>query len=91
MSRCYISVTSHDDMIDQGNRPEEGKSALKALRELLGDISQEELARRLGVSVVTVSRWERGVTPATFTVRQMKAFIKLLESVGLDIDNCPMS
>lgn len=68
---------------------EEGKGFLKALRELLGHISQEALARELGVSVVTVSRWERGVTPATFTVRQLKAFVRLLRRVNLDIDNIP--
>ena len=68
---------------------EEGKSPLKTLRELLGDISQEELARRLGVSVVTISRWERGVTPATFTVPQMKALMRQLRSVSLDIEDFP--
>jgi transcriptional regulator with XRE-family HTH domain len=64
-------------------------SALKTLRELLGHISQEELARRLGVTVGTVSRWERGISPATFTVAQMKAFIGLLKSVGRDVENLP--
>lgn len=87
-------MTSHDDMIHSDDRSnessiEEEKPALKALRELLGDISQEELARRLGVSVVTVSRWERGVTPATFTVPQLKAFVAVLRSVNLDVDNLP--
>lgn len=62
---------------------------MKALRELLGGISQEALARELGVSVVTVSRWERGVTPATFTVKQLKTFVRLLRRVNLDIDNLP--
>jgi putative transcriptional regulator len=77
-------------MIDSNKfNVEEGKSPLKTLRELLGDISQEELARRIGVSVVTVSRWERGVTPATFTIPQMKAFIRELKSVGIDIENFP--
>ena len=68
---------------------EEGKSPLKTLREMLGDISQEELARRLGVSLATISRWERGVTPATFTIPQMKAFIRQLKLVGLDVDSIP--
>ena len=33
---------------------------IKALREALG-LSQEQLARHLGVSFVSVSRWERGL------------------------------
>ena len=61
---------------------------MKVLRELLG-VTQEELARRLGVTVVTISRWERGITPATFTIPQMKAFIKELDSVGWNIENFP--
>lgn len=82
-------MTSHHDIMNEKSSQEEGKGFLKALRELLGDISQETLARELGVSVVTVSRWERGVTPATFTVKQLKALIRLLRSVNLDVENLP--
>jgi transcriptional regulator with XRE-family HTH domain len=77
-------------MVSSNNFPvEEGKSPLRTLRELLGNISQEELARRLGVSVVTVSRWERGVTPATFTIPQMKALSRELKSVGYSVEDLP--
>lgn len=70
-------------------KTERGVSFLKALRELLGDISQEELARRIGVSLNSVSRWERGITPATFTVPQLKAFVLLVQSVDLDVEQIP--
>lgn len=83
-------MTSHDDRIDPIKFPnQEGKSPLKILRELLGNISQEELARRIKVAVVTVSRWERGVTPPTFTVVQMKALLREMESVGLTYKDLP--
>lgn len=70
---------------------EEGKSPLKTLRELLGNISQEDLAHLIGVTTVTISRWERGVTPATFTIPQMKSFIRLLKEVNWDIEELPDS
>lgn len=41
--------------------PEIRGARVKASREAAG-LSQEQLARELGVSVFTVSRWERGVT-----------------------------
>jgi putative transcriptional regulator len=65
--------------------PEEGGSPLKKLREQAG-LSQEELARRIGVSVKTVSNWERGVYPATMTVPQTKALCKAL---GVVLDDLP--
>lgn len=34
------------------------RELLRELRRRLGDISQEELARRIGVSWSTISRWE---------------------------------
>ncbi|MEQ8959278.1 MAG: helix-turn-helix transcriptional regulator [Coleofasciculus sp. C2-GNP5-27] len=42
-----------------------GESPLKQLREAVG-LTQEELARRIGVSTKTISNWERGAYPATF-------------------------
>lgn len=33
---------------------------LRDLRHRLGDVSQEQLARRVGVSWSTISRWENG-------------------------------
>lgn len=76
-------------MMNVTSDQEGGQSFLKTLRERLGNISQESLARRLGVSVVSVSRWERGVTPATFTVKQMKNFFEVLKEANLDVANIP--
>jgi DNA-binding XRE family transcriptional regulator len=90
-------VIDYDDMINSsGFNVEEGKSPLKLLRELIGNmeghgapISQQELAQRLGVGIATVSRWERGITPAMFTIPQLKNLKKLLDSVGLSIEELP--
>jgi transcriptional regulator with XRE-family HTH domain len=63
----------------------EADSPLKRLREEAG-FSQEELARRIGVSVTTISRWERGVSPAMLSVPQMKA---LCRELGKSIEELP--
>ncbi|WP_059002072.1 helix-turn-helix domain-containing protein [Leptolyngbya sp. NIES-2104] len=72
-------------MIEANLQSEEGGSPLKALRERLGNISQEELARRLGASVVSISRWERGAKPMSLTVPQMRSLVRELQSVDWDI------
>jgi transcriptional regulator with XRE-family HTH domain len=53
------------------------KLTLKQLREQAG-LSQEALARLVGVSSKTVSNWERGTNVASLTVPQMKALCKAL-------------
>ena len=60
----------------------------KKIREELG-MSQEDLARELGVSSQTVSRWELGKNVPTFTVQQMKALDRLLLSIGKSISDLP--
>jgi transcriptional regulator with XRE-family HTH domain len=65
-----------------------GKSPLKKLRDELG-MSQEELARQLGISSRTVSRWEAGDNVPTFTIPQIKALARLLESKGKTIEDLP--
>lgn len=47
----------------------EYKDAIKALRNKL-IISQEELARLLGVSIVSVNRWENGHHEPTIKVKR---------------------
>lgn len=56
--------------------------SLKSLRELLGGISQEELARRISASGQTVSRWERGGN-AQLSIPQIKALELELSKIGL--------
>ncbi|HEY9880160.1 MAG TPA: helix-turn-helix transcriptional regulator [Leptolyngbyaceae cyanobacterium] len=60
-------------------------SALKRLREAAG-LSQQELAFRIGVGVTTISRWERGASPAMLSVPQMKA---LCRELGMTIEELP--
>ncbi|OCR00236.1 hypothetical protein BCD67_24840 [Oscillatoriales cyanobacterium USR001] len=73
----------------QSEQLDEG-SPLKKFREEL-DISQEEFARIIGVSSKSVSNWERGVTPATLGISQIKALDRLLRSKGKSISELPDS
>ena len=70
------------------DEPERLEDFLKKLRELLG-ISQQELSHRLGVGVTTVSRWERGISPMTLTIRQFKRLVEEMEKVGLSLKDLP--
>ena len=55
---------------------------LRDLRHLLGDVSQEQLARRVGVSWSTISRWENGRgTPSPLARDKLAA---LLKEAGLE-------
>jgi transcriptional regulator with XRE-family HTH domain len=69
---------------------QEGESPLDALIKLLGCSSREDFARRIGVSERTVRRWVKG-TPATFTLAQMKALKRELDSIGFMIEDLPDS
>jgi Predicted transcriptional regulator len=64
------------------------ESPLKMIREQL-DLSQEQFARLIGVSSKSVSNWERGVTPASLGIAQIKALDRLLRSKGLSIQGLP--
>ena len=64
---------------------QESESPLKKLREEAG-LSQEGLARIIGVASATISRWERGASPAMMTVPQMKALCKVF---GKSIEELP--
>ncbi|MGB3615516.1 MAG: helix-turn-helix transcriptional regulator [Elainellaceae cyanobacterium] len=67
-----------------------GDSPLKRLREELG-LSQEGLARSIGTSARTISRWEAGDSVPTFTVVQMKALDELLRENGRLLSDLPDS
>lgn len=53
--------------------PQRTNSPLKRFRLDVG-LSQEQLARDIGVAVSTIRRWEKGQAEPTMTVEQMKAF-----------------
>lgn len=55
-------------------QPENFPGIVKEVRRKLG-LSQEELARALGVSFATVNRWENGRTaPSKLALRQFMSF-----------------
>lgn len=60
----------------------DSESGLKKLREKAG-LSQEALARLIGVTAKTVSNWERGISLASLTIPQVKSLCKAL-NVTLD-------
>jgi len=68
-----------------GQPDEQPKQTLKQLREQAG-LSQEALARLVGVSSKTVSNWERGTNVASLTVPQIKA---LCEVLGVALNGLP--
>ncbi len=63
----------------------ERQPTLRELRERVG-LSQEGLARLIGVSSKTISNWERGIGAASLTVPQMKA---LCEALGVALNELP--
>ncbi|MDJ0714336.1 MAG: helix-turn-helix transcriptional regulator [Prochloraceae cyanobacterium] len=68
-------------------QPQNTDSPFKQLR-LAAGLSQEDLVRLMGVSVSSISRWERGEAEPTMTVYQMKAFCK---AVNRSLDELPDS
>ena len=59
------------------DQPQSTNSPFKKLR-LQAQLSQEQLAREIGVAVSTVRRWEKGQAEPTMTVLQMKNFCRAL-------------
>ena len=57
---------------------------MRELRHRLGDLSQENLARRVGVSWSTVSRWENGKGKPSPLAREK--LVALLREVGLEAE-----
>lgn len=72
-------------MVNPNSNESEFESPLKKLREEVG-LSQQELASRIGIAVSTLSRWERGKSPAMMTVRQIKL---LCRELGKTLDELP--
>ena len=69
------------------NQPQIPKTPFKQLR-LNAKITQEQLAKDIGVAVSTIRRWEKGQAEPTMTVQQMKAFC---QSVQITLDKLPDS
>ena len=67
--------------------PQPTNSPFKKQR-LKAQLSQEQLAREIGVSVSTVRRWEKGQAEPTMTVWQMKSFCR---AVDCSLENLPKS
>ena len=61
------------------NQPQIAKTPFKQLR-LNAKITQEQLARDIGVAVSTIRRWEKGQAEPTLTVQQMKAFCQTVQT-----------
>ena len=55
------------------DKAQETNSPFKRYR-LNAKLTQEELAREIGVAVSTIRRWEKGQAEPTMTVAQMKKF-----------------
>ena len=69
------------------NQPQPTNSPFKKLR-LKAQLSQEQLAREIGVAVSTVRRWEKGQAEPTMTVSQMKNFCR---AVNHNLEELPDS
>lgn len=65
-----------------------GVPSLRSLREQLG-LTQEELARELGIDRTTIGRHERGVHRVRLSFSQIKRFEELLRAAGLNIQDLP--
>lgn len=69
------------------NRPILTSSPFKRMR-LEAELSQEQLAQRIGVAVSTIRRWEKGQAEPTMTIGQFKKFT---QAVGRHFDDLPDS
>ncbi len=63
---------------------QETNSPFKRLR-LNVKLSQEQLAREIGVAVSTIRRWEKGQAEPTMTVAQMKDFCRAVKQSFEDL------
>lgn len=53
------------------------------------NMSQGELARYLGVTNVTISRWENGATEPLLSFKQIKILTYILRGMGVSITDLP--
>lgn len=69
------------------NQPQATNSPFKRFR-LQANLSQEQLARQIGVAVSTIRRWEKGLAEPTMTLLQMKKFCQIVDR---DLNELPDS
>ena len=67
------------------NKPQKIETVFKDLRLKVG-LSQEGLARKMGVAVSTVRRWDKGEAEPHMTLGQMKKFC---QAVRIDFEVLP--
>ena len=65
---------------------QETNSPFKRMR-LNVKLSQEQLAREIGVAVSTIRRWEKGQAEPTMTVYQMKEFCRAVKKSFDELPN----
>ncbi|WP_036487792.1 helix-turn-helix transcriptional regulator [Myxosarcina sp. GI1] len=68
-------------------QPQTTNSPFKKFR-LAAKLSQEQLAREIGVAVSTIRRWEKGQAEPTMTIAQMRAFC---QAIDRDFEKLPNS
>ncbi len=71
----------------KANAVQTTNSPVKKLR-LEAKLSQEALARIIGVAVSTIRRWEKGEAEPTMTIAQTKSFCRIFK---INIDTLPDS
>jgi DNA-binding transcriptional regulator YiaG len=75
-SKKFLTIyKKYDSNLTMKNEPVD----IKAMREKLG-FTQEDLARKLGLALSTVSKWEQGVTSPSRLAREK--FEKLMKKGG---------
>lgn len=67
----------------QRRRPKYTPAQIRAIREAV-ELTQQEFAAKVGVTVSTISKWEQGTrTPERYTEPLLDKFVK---AHGLDLD-----
>jgi len=64
------------------------KTVIKSIRESVG-LTQEQFAKRLGVSERSVRRWETGEREPLLTFAQSRILVQIIEEAGLKVDDLP--
>ena len=63
----------------------EFKDKVKTVRKSIMMLSQEEMAKKLGVAFATVNRWESGRCKPNYSAQ--RAFAEFCKNNGIDLDS----